>query len=156
MYAIKLIFFKFVNFTKLSTQASPPKDLDLPMQKADFRESAQQREASRDVGAQLFCALLRAVGVDARLVCSLQPLPLNGATKGMPMSPARPHAYMAVAQNDKATGSSIESDGENAMEKVRLGGAIGSFGGRNRFTSAPSLSSDQQFPQRPARHTPSK
>lgn len=29
---------------------------------------------SRDVGAQLFCALLRTAGVETRLVCSLQPL----------------------------------------------------------------------------------
>ena len=126
------------------------------MQKADFRKSAQQREASRDVGAQLFCALLRAVGVDARLVCSLQPLPFSGATKGTPMPPARPPAYLAVSQNDKATDSGIESDREKATEKVRTGGAIGSFGGRNRFTSGPSLSSDQQFPQRPAGNTRSK
>lgn len=31
-------------------------------------------QGSRDFGAQLFCALLRSVGVEARLVCSLQPL----------------------------------------------------------------------------------
>ena len=126
------------------------------MQKADFRDSAQQREASRDVGAQLFCTLLRAVGVDARLVCSLQPLPFSSVAKGKPTAPARPQMYMAVAQNDTATDSNAESDREKATEKVRPGGAIGSFGGRNRYTSGPSLSSDQQFPQRPAGHTLSK
>ena len=122
------------------------------MQKADFRETAQQREASRDVGAQLFCALLRAVGVDARLVCSLQPLPFSSVAKGKPMPPARPQVYVAVAQNDIATDSNTESDREKATEKVRQGGAIGSFGGRNRFATGLSLSSDQQSPQRPAGH----
>ncbi|KAK2591675.1 hypothetical protein QQS21_010635 [Conoideocrella luteorostrata] len=40
----------------------------------DFRKYAAGLEGSRDVGAQLYCALLRSVGVQARLVCSLQPL----------------------------------------------------------------------------------
>ena len=126
------------------------------MQKTDFREAAQQREASRDVGAQLFCALLRAVGVDARLVCSLQPLPFSSVAKGKPLPPAKPQVYVAVTQNDIATDSNTESDREKAAEKVRPGGAIGSIGGRNRFASGPALSSDQQFPQRPAGHIPSK
>ena len=59
----------------------PPDDIDLPMQITDFREAAQQLEGSRDVGAQLFCAMLRSAGVDARLVCSLQPLPFQPAPK---------------------------------------------------------------------------
>jgi xeroderma pigmentosum group C-complementing protein len=41
----------------------------------DFRERAKKREGSPDYGAQLFCAWLRSLGVDARLVCSIQPLP---------------------------------------------------------------------------------
>lgn len=39
-------------------------------------------QGSRDFGAQLFCALLRSVAVEARLVCSLQPLPFSGAAVG--------------------------------------------------------------------------
>ena len=59
----------------------PPDDIDLPMQKADFLAAAGTLKASRDVGAQLFCAMLRAAGVDARLVCSLLPLPFQPARK---------------------------------------------------------------------------
>ena len=44
------------------------------MDRRDFREVAKSLRGSRDVGAQLFCALLRSAGVKARLVCSLQPL----------------------------------------------------------------------------------
>ena len=55
----------------------PPDDVDLPMQIPDFREAARDMNASRDVGAQLFCAMLRSAGADARLVCSLQPLPFQ-------------------------------------------------------------------------------
>lgn len=51
------------------------------MQLSDFCEAATHLEASRDVGAQLFCAMLRSAGVDARLVCSLQPLPFQPSQK---------------------------------------------------------------------------
>jgi xeroderma pigmentosum group C-complementing protein len=40
----------------------------------ELRSLAERREGSRDVGAQLFTALLRALGIEARLVASLQPL----------------------------------------------------------------------------------
>lgn len=40
----------------------------------DFRQCAMDCRGSRDVGAQLFTALLRGLGMDARMVASLQPL----------------------------------------------------------------------------------
>ncbi|KAL2193447.1 hypothetical protein P885DRAFT_45403 [Corynascus similis CBS 632.67] len=40
----------------------------------EFRLCAQECAGSRDVGAQLFTALLRALGLEARLVANLQPL----------------------------------------------------------------------------------
>jgi xeroderma pigmentosum group C-complementing protein len=40
----------------------------------EFRECAKAMEGSRDVGAQLFTALLRGLGLEARLVASLQPV----------------------------------------------------------------------------------
>ncbi|CCC11731.1 hypothetical protein SMACR_04713 [Sordaria macrospora] len=40
----------------------------------DFRGCASECTGSRDVGAQLFTALLRGLGLEARLVASLQPL----------------------------------------------------------------------------------
>ncbi|EGR51075.1 DNA repair rad4-like protein [Trichoderma reesei QM6a] len=39
-----------------------------------FRQCAADCRGSRDVGAQLFTALLRGLGIDARMVASLQPL----------------------------------------------------------------------------------
>jgi xeroderma pigmentosum group C-complementing protein len=39
-----------------------------------FRECARECEGSRDVGAQLFTALIRGLGIGARMVASLQPL----------------------------------------------------------------------------------
>jgi len=41
---------------------------------SEFRLCAQKCEGSRDVGAQLFTALLRGLGMEARMVASLQPL----------------------------------------------------------------------------------
>ncbi|RYP45068.1 hypothetical protein DL768_008540 [Monosporascus sp. mg162] len=65
-----------------------PDDAETPMEKSDFREAAKSLKGSRDVGAQLFCALLRSAGVEARLVCSLQPLSFlsGGPPMGKPPS----------------------------------------------------------------------
>ncbi|KAI1356199.1 Rad4-domain-containing protein [Xylaria sp. FL0043] len=56
-----------------------PTDSEALLEKNDFREAAKSLNGSRDVGAQLYCALLRAAGVEARLVCSLQPLSFSSA-----------------------------------------------------------------------------
>lgn len=40
----------------------------------DFRNSANNCEGSRDLGSQLFTALIRGLGIEARLVASLQPI----------------------------------------------------------------------------------
>ena len=45
-------------------------------------EAAKKRAGSRDVAAWLFTALLRSIGVEARLVCSLQPLQFGFVSEG--------------------------------------------------------------------------
>lgn len=62
------------------------------LDKEDFRAAASTLQGSRDVGAQLYCALLRAAGVRARLVCSLQPLSFvsRGPTLPEPREPRTP------------------------------------------------------------------
>lgn len=50
------------------------------MEFTDFCAATAALEGSRDTGAQLFCAVLRAAGVDVRLVCSLQLLPFAAVT----------------------------------------------------------------------------
>lgn len=57
------------------------------MEKSDFREAAKTLKGSRDVGAQLYCALLRSAGVEARLVCSLQPLSFASGGPSMSKPP---------------------------------------------------------------------
>ncbi|KAJ5822606.1 Rad4 beta-hairpin domain 1 [Penicillium robsamsonii] len=55
----------------------------------EFRATAERMQGSRDIGAQLFTALVRALGIEARLVASLQPLGF-GWTKGETYTPVTP------------------------------------------------------------------
>lgn len=103
------------------------------MQKDDFRSVATSFRASRDVGAQIFCALLRSVGVDARLVCSLQPLPFQTAPKIE--LPVNKYASTVVAEpRSRSTTPEAVSDAEPAGANSRHAGKpIGSLGGLSRF-----------------------
>ncbi|KAL2162221.1 hypothetical protein VTH06DRAFT_7134 [Thermothelomyces fergusii] len=76
-----------------------PDDIDTVRDKSDFLEAARTLQGSRDVGAQLFCALLRSVGVEARLVCSLQPLSF---VSGAPTMPRQRQAQTPQRQPSKA------------------------------------------------------
>ncbi|KXH54387.1 Rad4 transglutaminase-like domain-containing protein [Colletotrichum salicis] len=62
----------------------PPSNMDSCLDRSDFRSAARKLAGSRDTGAQLYCALLRSVGVRARLVCSLQPLSFGSAGPTLP------------------------------------------------------------------------
>ena len=57
--------------------------------RSELRLAANELEGSQDTGNQLFCALLRAVGVDARLVCSLQVLPFALRAKDNVATPTK-------------------------------------------------------------------
>lgn len=85
-----------------------------PVEKQDFVRAARTLSGSQDVGAQLFCALLRCVGVDARLVCSLQVLPI-GASAAKSTTPIRskPTVY---AESDKDNTSAGEASAGSASE----------------------------------------
>lgn len=77
-------------------------DAEVFLSKADFLSQAKTLEGSRDFGAQLFCALLRSAGVEARLVCSLQPLPFSGTVKDMtPVKTDR--KYIVISSSDHET-----------------------------------------------------
>ncbi|KAF2798466.1 Rad4-domain-containing protein [Melanomma pulvis-pyrius CBS 109.77] len=69
-------------------------ELDDPMEKQDFRKAALSMQGSQDVGTQLFCALLRGIGIDARLVCSLQCLPFVSAAQ--PSTPQTPNSQKNI------------------------------------------------------------
>lgn len=106
----------------------------------DFRNQAKKLEGSRDFGAQLFCALLRSAGVEARLVCSLQPLPFSGTVAKI-ASPVKvePH-YIIISSDDH---------GSSNDERPSAGGAATTPSqrkrlGRPQFTPSHSVPSTSQ------------
>ncbi|KAK4860955.1 hypothetical protein LT330_004686 [Penicillium expansum] len=83
------------------------------LSKGDFRTQAKTMQGSRDFGAQLFCALLRSVAVEARLVCSLQPLPFSGTVKDM--TPSKPkHQYIVISSDDPGSSTDERSKSEKS------------------------------------------
>ncbi|PKX98409.1 putative DNA repair protein Rad4 [Aspergillus novofumigatus IBT 16806] len=77
-------------------------DAEVFLSKEDFCKQARTMQGSRDFGAQLFCALLRSAAVEARLVCSLQPLPFSGTTKSMTPN-KRDSQYIVISSDDHET-----------------------------------------------------
>ena len=64
-------------------------------------EAARTKKGTRDVGAWLFTSLLRSIGVEARLVCSLQPLQFAFANEG-PQQDFYPNASPEEMMRDKS------------------------------------------------------
>ncbi|KAL3440986.1 Rad4 transglutaminase-like domain-containing protein [Aspergillus insuetus] len=79
----------------------------------EFRKAAESMEGSRDVGAQLFTALLRALSIEARLVASLQPLGF-GWTKAesytASKSKEKPQATVKPETDDESSATSDEEE----------------------------------------------
>lgn len=104
-----------------------PNDVDLPAQRSDFRETASKLKASRDIGAQLFCALLRSTGVEARLVCSLQLLSFASTTKGT--TPQKPRMLVMADLGNMTGTSGDESAADTGSDtSIRTAASIGSTG----------------------------
>jgi xeroderma pigmentosum group C-complementing protein len=96
-----------------------PPDADTVSDKSDFIDAAQTLKGSRDTGTQLYCALLRSIGVEARLVCSLQPLSFTtgGPTRarGPPSTPKAP----VLADFDE--GEAVDINGPDSPFKTASG-----------------------------------
>lgn len=84
-----------------------------PMDLADFVSAARDLEGSQDTGNQLFCAMLRAAGVEARLVCSLQTLPFaNPPPKSStPQKQKKPAVFAIAPDTDPNLSDASASDG---------------------------------------------
>lgn len=78
-----------------------------------FRKVAESCEGSRDVGAQLFVALLRAVGIESRLVASLQPAGY-GFTQAEEIVPRK----VVVPQSSSSDGSDSDVEPEEAPKSA--------------------------------------
>ncbi|MCJ1239617.1 hypothetical protein MMC14_007615 [Varicellaria rhodocarpa] len=77
---------------------------------AIFRACARRSEGSRDVGVQLFTALIRGLGIEARLVASLQPVGFgwNKNEEAAPrkkQKPPKPAATLDIPTDDELSES---------------------------------------------------
>lgn len=82
-------------------------ELDDPMDRDDFRTAARTLRGSCDIGGQLFCALLRGIGIETRLVCSLQELPFASAAQpSTPQKPSQPTKTVTVDPYNKSPAKS--------------------------------------------------
>lgn len=101
-----------------------PPNVDPPMDLLDFRKAAKDLEGSDDLGAQLFCALLRSIGVETRLVCSLQPLPFAASAQApvsKPSTPAKTTIYVDHSADER------DSTKEDTTSRASI--AARAFGG---------------------------
>ncbi|KAL2788679.1 Rad4 transglutaminase-like domain-containing protein [Aspergillus keveii] len=80
----------------------------------EFRKAAESMEGSRDVGAQLFTALLRALSIEARLVASLQPLGFGWTKAESYIASKSKEKPQATAKPETDDDSSATSDEEEA------------------------------------------
>lgn len=97
------------------------------MEFTDFRTATAALEGSRDTGAQLFCAVLRAAGVDVRLVCSLQLLHFAGSTAQGTFSVVDQDRRIAISGDE----SEVKSKNDSASKSKLLASGRKSFSPRN-------------------------
>jgi xeroderma pigmentosum group C-complementing protein len=97
-------------------------DTEAFMDKREFREHARNWGGSADYGAQLFCSLLRGLGVQTRLVCSLQVLPFTSIAT-VPTPVKYPGKTVVYAQDDEQDDqlSSPVNQSSPVRRIVRLG-----------------------------------
>lgn len=114
-----------------------------PMDLDSFISAAKKREGSQDVGNQLFCALLRSIGIDARLICSLQPLGFTSvSSKGHALQkPAGTTMYASAPHvNRVAEQSANEDDGVHGSK------GIGTVPSARRRLGQPSFHTGTSLP----------
>ncbi|KAK3303259.1 uncharacterized protein B0T15DRAFT_539653 [Chaetomium strumarium] len=131
-----------------------PDDIESTLEKSDFLEAARTLHGSRDVGAQLFCALLRSVGVEARLVCSLQPLSCVAGAPPMPKQqtpkkqPSRAEVYAAAMARQESQFPEFQAGATTPSPRRRLGHPHATA------YHVPSMSASPQPPPAPPAQTP--
>ena len=113
--------------TLLSAKYEPPSDMETVLDKDDFIAAAKKMQGSRDVGAQLFCALLRSAGVETRLVCSLQPLSFLNNAPTMPKPKSRA-AQQAASRQKNPIPSIYRSPPPPSPAAADGGGSAGALG----------------------------
>ena len=90
-----------------------------------FRRHARDCEGSRDVGAQLFTALVRGLGLEARVVANLQPIGY-GWSKGEEAATKRNKSSKATQNALKGTAGSEGESTDTSREEVIAIGSVAS------------------------------
>lgn len=85
-----------------------------------FRRLAEKCEGSRDLGAQLFVALLRAIGIESRMVASLQPMGF-GFTKAEEMVPRKVVIPQSSSFSESNDDDSKVKEANRPVEKQKRG-----------------------------------
>ena len=97
------------------------KDTD-PLDREEFINAARKLEGSQDTGNQLFCALLRAIGVEARLECSLQPLPFaNARVKSSTPPEAMKTTVYAIASGTQSPATESNTEDSAIVNSSSIG-----------------------------------
>ncbi|KAI7208819.1 Rad4-domain-containing protein [Hortaea werneckii] len=115
-----------------------------PMDRSDFIRASKRLKGSQDIGNQLFCALLRAAGVDARIVCSLQPLPFASSTakpSNTPQKKPPKSVVLAIASDTDPDKPSASEASDNSIATSRTIGKIPSARrrlGQPSFNTSPA------------------
>ncbi|KAH9833630.1 DNA repair protein rhp42 [Teratosphaeria destructans] len=79
--------------------------------RAEFRKLAKECEGSRDVGAQLFVALLRGVGIETRMVANLQPSGFGWSKAEEAVeNKAKKVSKLAVSEGDEVQQARMDSE----------------------------------------------
>jgi xeroderma pigmentosum group C-complementing protein len=102
----------------------------------DFISAAKSLSGSQDTGNQLFCAMLRSVGVNARIICSLQVLPFGSVPKtSTPQKVVKPR-HLAMASNQR-----FSLDVSNDDSSVMASSSLGRLSAIRRRLGQPSMNS---------------
>ncbi|KAI7298983.1 Rad4-domain-containing protein, partial [Hortaea werneckii] len=110
-----------------------------PMDRSDFIRASKKLKGSQDTGNQLFCALLRAAGVDARLVCSLQPLPFVSSTAKPSNTPQKKPLKPVVLAIASDTDPDKPSANEASDKSIATSRTIGKIPSARRRLGQPSF-----------------
>lgn len=111
-----------------------PDDLESCHDRDDFREAARTMSGSRDIGAQLYCAMLRSIGARARLVCSLQPLACTSQAPTLPKAKAKPKAAKTkLSKNEQVLASMARWEEQSKAASAAFAEALGPPTARRRL-----------------------
>ena len=116
-----------------------------PLDRQEFRRAAKELEGSQDVGNQLFCALLRAAGVEARIVFSLQVLPFGLGLKDKAPIPEAAAKKTVYATNSGRYSPATDSNTEDVT--MQNSATVGKVPSARRRLGQPS------FPNTPPPNT---